>query len=61
MLIRFFKLLSWLAVMTLLGVLMEHYTHFFTQYAAVFYGTIGMLYGLIYGLLPYVKYLLSDD
>ncbi|WP_159560760.1 hypothetical protein [Streptococcus halichoeri] len=37
--------------MLLLGLMIEYCAHFFTNGAAtVFFGIIGMLYGLIYGL-----------
>lgn len=37
-------------VMMILGTLVEYYTHFFTDYASVFYGLIGITWGLFGGL-----------
>lgn len=49
-------------VMIVLGVGLEHCTHFFTNGGAtIFYGMIGMFYGLIYGLHPILKALCSEE
>ena len=41
--------------MILLGTLVECYTHFFTDYASVFYGLIGMSWGLLFGVRALVR------
>lgn len=37
-------------VAMLLGTVIEFDTHFFTDYASVFYGLIGMSWGLLFGV-----------
>ncbi len=39
----------------ILGTLVEHYTHFFTNYASVFYGILGMTWGLFFGLRAFTR------